>query len=277
MVSASEFRLGVINERTDKPDHALTQFSALHRYLERELTPHGIGPVKLVIADDINEMANHIGNARVDALIEGVMPTLVIKRRSVELEPTLLVWRKGQRQYHTVFFVRSDSGINSLEQLRGKSIAFEAPRSTSAYFVPRAELLAAGIPLGADEERNLPSDSVRYVFADSEINQAYWVHRGRTDAGAFNNGDWDRLPTGIRKDLKIIHRTRPVVRWLFSFTPKVEMSVRQAVVEALLEAHTNDLGRKALQEAARIKQLERLNDQDLENLNYWSTVLEKSQ
>lgn len=276
VAAAPGFRLGVINERTDKPDHALTQYAALQQYLQWELAAQGIGPVELVIARDINDMANFIGNNAADALIEGVMPTLKIRRLGSELEPTLLVWRKGQRQYHSVFFVRRDSGIRTLEDLRGKSIAFEAPRSTSAYFVPRTALLAADIALGTPNEQNLAEDSVRYVFAGSELNQAYWVHRGRTAAGAFNNGDWERVPAAIRGDLEIIHQTKPILRWLFSFIPDIATPVRDAVVDALLRAHTDALGRSALKNAARIKQFERLTDEERENLEYWSDVLDKS-
>lgn len=273
--AASGFRLGIINERSDKPDHAITQYAELHRYLERELAARGIGPVELVIARDVNEMANHISNGSVDALIEGVMPTLVIRRRGADIEPALLVWRKGQRQYHSVFFTRRDSGIKELEDLRGKSIAFEAPRSTSAYFVPRSELTAAGITLGEADENVLKPETLRFMFAGSELNQAYWVHRGQADAGAFNDGDWERVPARIRDDLEIIHRTRPVLRWLLSFNPDVASPSREVVIETFLNAHTDDLGREALQAAARIKKLERLTDEDRENLAYWSGVLDK--
>jgi len=274
---ASGFRLGVINERADKPDQVLTQYAGLQRYLERELASRGIAPVELVIARDINEMVNFLVNDGVDAMLEGVMPTLLIRKRGADIDPALLVWRKGQRQYHSVFFVRRDSGIKTLDDLRGKSIVFESPRSTSAYFVPRATLRAADIALGAAEDSNVANGSLRYVFAGSELNQAYWVQRGRADAGAFNDGDWERVPAGIRNDLRIIHRTEPVLRWLFSVNPDIATPIREAVVDALLNAHGDELGRSALLDAARIKMFERLTDQDRENLSYWSDALDTSE
>ncbi len=272
--AALPFRLGVINELPDKPDHALRQYDRLHTYLERELAAKGIATGRLVIARSINEMANLVANGEVSAVIEGVMPTLVIARRSGGFEPALLAWRKGQRQYHSVFFARRDSGIRSLADLKGRTIAFEAPRSTSAFFVPRATLLAEGIGLAAVDNTAAAPDVVHYLFAGSELNQAYWVHRGRADAGAFNDGDWERVPETIRGDLEIIHRTRPLLRWLVSFTGAVDPAVRAAVIEALFNAEADELGSLALEDAARIKKFERLTDEDRENLAYWSEVLD---
>ncbi len=51
----------------------------------------------------------------------------------------------GGISYISVMVVRADSGITSLEDLRGKSLAWADPNSTSGYLVPRSELRAAGI------------------------------------------------------------------------------------------------------------------------------------
>ena len=62
------------------------------------------------------------------------------------VEP-LLVTREqdGSTAYVAVMYVRADSGITSLEQMRGHSIAWADPNSASGYLIPRAELRAAGI------------------------------------------------------------------------------------------------------------------------------------
>jgi phosphonate transport system substrate-binding protein len=70
-------------------------------------------------------MSDRIARGEIDALIEGVMPTLALERQTGLLDPELLVWRKGQRQYVTVFFTRKDSSIQELQDLRGRTIAFE--------------------------------------------------------------------------------------------------------------------------------------------------------
>jgi phosphonate transport system substrate-binding protein len=51
----------------------------------------------------------------------------------------------GGISYVSVMVVRADSGITSLEQMRGKSLAWADPNSTSGYLIPRSELRGAGI------------------------------------------------------------------------------------------------------------------------------------
>jgi len=51
----------------------------------------------------------------------------------------------GTIAYVSVIVVRADSGITNLEQLRGKSLAWADPNSTSGYLIPRFALRRAGI------------------------------------------------------------------------------------------------------------------------------------
>lgn len=50
----------------------------------------------------------------------------------------------GSISYRSVVVVRTDSGIASVEQLRGKTLAWADPNSTSGYLIPRFELRRAG-------------------------------------------------------------------------------------------------------------------------------------
>lgn len=66
------------------------------------------------------------------------------------VEPLLVPEEKdGSISYVSVLVVRADSGITSLEQMRGKSLAWADPNSTSGYLIPRFALRKAGIGLGS--------------------------------------------------------------------------------------------------------------------------------
>ena len=49
----------------------------------------------------------------------------------------------GSTGYYSIGFARADSGITSMDDVKGKSFAFADPNSTSGYLVPGAELTAA--------------------------------------------------------------------------------------------------------------------------------------
>jgi phosphonate transport system substrate-binding protein len=51
----------------------------------------------------------------------------------------------GGISYVAVLYVRADSGITSLAQMKGKSLAWADPNSASGYLIPRSEFRAAGI------------------------------------------------------------------------------------------------------------------------------------
>ncbi len=53
--------------------------------------------------------------------------------------------KDGSTSYVSCMYVRADSGIASLEAMRGRSLAWADPNSASGYLIPRAEFRAAGI------------------------------------------------------------------------------------------------------------------------------------
>jgi phosphonate transport system substrate-binding protein len=57
----------------------------------------------------------------------------------------------GAVAYVSVMVVRADSGITSLEQMRGRSLAWADPNSTSGYLIPRFALRRQGTGLEAGQ------------------------------------------------------------------------------------------------------------------------------
>ncbi|MFO1171707.1 MAG: phosphonate ABC transporter substrate-binding protein [Hyphomicrobiaceae bacterium] len=57
------------------------------------------------------------------------------------VDPILVtVQTDGSMGYHTVLIARSDSGIAKIEDLKGKTLAFADPDSTSGYLIPLTQL-----------------------------------------------------------------------------------------------------------------------------------------
>jgi len=271
--AVTPLHLGVIAEEPNEPDRMLRVFGEMLSRLRERLLPHGVRVGGLVIARDLDDLSQRLVRGDVDLVIETVFPTLVLQDRSRCLEPSLVVFRRGQREYRSVFFTREDSSIRALGDLRGKILVLQALRSTSAFALPKAELERAGLTLApADDLRSRPGD-VRYVLALAEINQAIWVLHGRGDAGAFNEGNWAALPEKVRTQLRIFHETRPIVRGLVSFRTGLDVKVRAAVEETLLRLPEDEAGRAALDRAAGLTRFERLPAEDRAGLRRWAPVL----
>ena len=64
------------------------------------------------------------------------------------VEPLVVaIENDGSIAYRSVLVVRADSGITGLAGLRGKSLAWADPNSTSGYLIPRSELKKSGIDI----------------------------------------------------------------------------------------------------------------------------------
>jgi phosphonate transport system substrate-binding protein len=77
--------------------------------------------------------------------------------------------------YYSVISVKKGNGINTLEDLRGKSFSFVDPASTSGYLIPKASLLNNGID--ADNE-------METIFSGSHPTSALALWNDKVDAAA---------------------------------------------------------------------------------------------
>lgn len=201
----------VLGRISDNPKRHHAQMEALLDYVVPKMATVGIVSGRILMARDAQQMASYLRRGRVDWVTETASNGLLLAEVSAA-RPLVATERDGVTSYHSVIFVRRDSAIRSLADLRGHSIAFQNVNSTSAFYAPAAALLAAGLNLELmlyPSERPRPQE-VGYLFAQSEANIAAWVHKRVVDAGAFSDIDWqrlDRLPAGFRDDMQIIHRS----------------------------------------------------------------------
>ena len=230
----------VLGRISDDPKAHYEQLKPLLDYVIPRMSNVGITEGRILMARDTQQMTSYLRRGRVDWVTETSGTGMQLQKRA-GAKPLLLTERGGVSRYHSVFFARKDSGINSLADLKGRSIAFQSTGSTSAYIVPASVLLDEGLQLEillSPMDRPTP-DLVGYVFARSELNIAAWVHKRLVDAGVLSSLDWDdarRLPPAFRQDLKIIHETPDYPRALEmvrgDLDPKVEARLREVLLQA---------------------------------------------
>jgi len=117
--------------------------------------------------------------------------------------------------------VRKDSPIQSLQELKGKPVAFPAPNSFAASLYMRSLLAKEGVPI-----------QPHYVGAHSNVYRQ--VVYGEVDAGGGVNYSFDREPQEIRDNLRVLFKTPPAKPHPVSVHPRIPAAVREAVSAALL-------------------------------------------
>ncbi len=267
-VLASDFTIGVISSKTKA---RIRNFVKMASYIASHLENFGVSSGRVIVAEDVDKMIEKLKRGEVDLVFETPFATLKMEEMA-DVIPSVVAWKKGVKRYRTLFFVKKKSNIKTLFDLRGKLIAFQDPGSTSAYAIPKAELVRYGLEVVPKDERADPS-CARYVFVGHRLNQAFWVLEDRADCGAFSENDWRDLPDSIRSRLKIIYKTRPILRYIGSFSNKVPYKLREAVVSILLNMQNTRSGRDALMRAFRIKKIERLTEEDKKELEYIGKLL----
>ncbi|RYE89293.1 MAG: phosphate/phosphite/phosphonate ABC transporter substrate-binding protein [Oxalobacteraceae bacterium] len=240
----------VLGRISDDPKSHYAQLQPLLDYVVAHMHDLGITEGRVLMARDAQQMASYLRRGRVDWVTETSGTAMQLQKRA-GAKPLVLTERGGVSRYHSLFFVRKDSRIDSIEELKGHSIAFQSTASTSAYIVPAATLLERGLQLEillSPLDRPTP-DSVGYVFARSELNISAWVHKKLVDAGVLSSLDWNdtrRMPAAFRNDLKILYETPEYPRALEmvrgDLNPRVEARLR----EVLLEAADDPAAREAM-------------------------------
>jgi phosphonate transport system substrate-binding protein len=240
----------VLGRISDDPKAHYRQLKVLLDYVVPRMADVGIREGRILMARDAQQMASYLRRGRVDWVTETAATGVMLQERA-GARPLLMTERDGVSRYHTVFFSRRDSGIDSLEDLAGRSVAFQRPNSTSAYFAPAAEMLARGYvlePLLSPTDRPVPP-TVGYLFARSELNIATWVHKRLVDAGAVSNLDWNnpqRMPPAFRADLQVIGRTRDYARAIELVRGDIDPRIQARLREVLLQASEDPDAREAL-------------------------------
>lgn len=258
---ARPLTLGTIGENAADE---IKKFWPFTRYLAKELQSAGIDEGKVVVAKDMAQMAGFLREAKVDLYIDSAFPIIAVSQLS---GAKFLVrrWKKGIGEYHSAIFTRKDSGINRLEDLRGKFIAFEEPYSTSGYFLPKMAMSQAGLKLTNKQAAANPvaADEVGYLFSRDDTNTMWWVVKGKVAGGAMDNQNYTNEAKGDIDQLKVLHKTISIPRQIVSYRGDLAESLAGTIKQVLLRMDQSEEGKKILQEFERTTKFDELSPQAL--------------
>lgn len=240
----------VLGRISDDPKSHYDQLKPLLDYVVPRMRDVGIVEGRILMAKDAQQMGSYLRRGRVDWVTETAGTAMALQQRA-GARPLLLTERSGVGAYESVFFVRRDSPVGSLEDLKGRTVALQSALSTSAYLVPAMELLEHGVkPEILLTPSDVPAaDTVGYVFARTELNISTYVHKRVVDAGVISSLDWmdDRsMPPAFRNDMRVIFRSEPMPRALEMVRGDLDPAVREQLQRVLLEASRDPVAGPAL-------------------------------
>lgn len=179
-------------------------------------------------------------------------------------EVALTAVRKGLDKYKGQFIAQTNSGINSIEDIEGKIIAYTDAASTSGFMYPSALLAKKGIK------------PEKYFFAGGHPQCILAVYDGKADVGCtFWAPEGDDGPRDARRavietysdvmeKIKIIGFTDWIPNDTVTFRKDFPKNMREEIVNALLEYANTDEGHETLVKLLDIDNFVRATDADYE-------------
>lgn len=148
----------------------------------------------------------------------------------------------GTSSYHGVLFVRKDSGIRTVRQMKGKRLALVARATTAGYLFPSIFLKRAGVP-------DLETFFGEVYYAGAHEGTIDDVLDRKADVGVSKNTVYNRFAAEnprIGRDLLILGTSDDVPENALALRQDIADSVKRKLVDALIAMHADPEGAKVL-------------------------------
>jgi len=143
-------------------------------------------------------------------------------------------------KFRGIILVRKDSGINTVADLKGKTVSFPAPTALAATMMPLEYLHTHGLDVNQDITR---------LFSGSQESSIMNVYLGKSAAGATWPPPWQAFIEGnpaIADELEVRWETSSLINNSLVARDDVPPKVVSEIKSILLALHTHEEGRKLL-------------------------------
>jgi phosphonate transport system substrate-binding protein len=191
----------------------------------------------------------------------------VLAKNEAHIKVVLKSERKGIPFYYAAIITRADSGIKTLEDLRGKTFAFGDSLSTTGHVFPRKMFKEHGI----DPVR----DFKQILYSGGHDATVLAVLNGKVDAGATyanspDNEDtaWMRYLKDPREQKKIraIAFSEPIPADNLVISESLDQRVAQKLVDIFLDLSRDPKGKKMLRDLYQIDGFVTASDKDYDSV-----------
>ncbi|TKJ17335.1 phosphonate ABC transporter substrate-binding protein [Candidatus Woesearchaeota archaeon B3_Woes] len=209
----------------DDSDEMLRNYEPIKDYLSKQL---GI-PVEIQVTSDYTAAIEAMRAKHIDMAWFGPFSYVIAANvAGAEAIVNGVKESTGSATYKSLIIANKDSGIKTLEDLKGKTFAFVDPASTSGNLIPRKMLI--------ENEIDPDNDFSTSYYAGTHNAVQYAISNGKVDAGASGDNVYYRMIEAGEIDSEvnvIIHESEPI--------PGSPIVVRDDLPEALKKGIQNAL------------------------------------
>jgi phosphonate transport system substrate-binding protein len=221
--------------------------------------------VKPFIAADYTGVIEAFRGKKLDAAF--LTPaSYVMGKKEAGVKVILKSMRNGSPFYYGVIIARKDSGINTIQDLKGKKFAFADPLSTSGHVFPRKLMLENNI--------NPETDFESVLFAGAHDAVVLSVLNKKVDAGATfsddkegKNGSWRRyLKPEEANQIKIVAVTEPVPADNICVSADLDPKIADRLANVIIEYGKTEEGKRMMKKLYKFDGYVRATDADYDSV-----------
>jgi phosphonate transport system substrate-binding protein len=235
------------------PSQNADTLEAKAKPLEKLLSDELDRPVKVSVSTDYNTIVEAMASKKVDV---GFLPptAYVLAKDQGAADVILQAQRYGVNDkdgsptdelvdsYKSMFIVKKDSGIDSLEDLKGKKIGYQNVTSSAGYVWPAASLMDVGLdPLKDVQPVTLKGhDQAVISLLNGDIDAAVTFQDARTIVQKDYEDVFDQT--------KVIHYTEPIPNDTVAVQSDMDKDLRKDIQEAFINVGKNEEGKKIIRD-----------------------------
>ena len=165
---------------------------------------------------------------------------------------------RGVPPFKGIVMVRKDSGIGSIEDLKGKRIAAANPYSIAGYLFLRNELSKIGI---------FPPKDVTFDFFGFSESIPFKVYNKTYDAGVLSEDTlaMSTIMDSVMDDLKIILTSSSIPQLVFAVKKDMNSELVNKIQNCLVSIDENTSDFSEILKELRLERIERADDSSYDN------------
>lgn len=228
----AEIKLNFGVYTSDKPSTMVKKFRPILQVLEKDLSQQLNDDViiRLQISSNYDKGIDALVQGKVDFARFGPASYIVAKEQDSGIDILAIESKKGKKVFNGLLCVHKDSDIKTVEELKGKRMAFGNERSTIGRFLSQNYMYKHGV---------LARDLATYDYLGRHDKVGAAVANGKYDAGAIKEGTFNKLVEKglpLRQIASFTNVTKP---WISRSGLPEEISA--AIKESLLNIKDRDV------------------------------------
>lgn len=257
--ASAEIRLGLL------PRLSATEMTAMFTPLAEYLGKETGEKVSLVIPKDFDAFKALVASGQIDMGFANPLVYVQLKKNDASLDTLGLASEKAGTKFRGIIIVRKDSGIEKLQDLKGKKLIFVEQDSAAGHIFQMLTLNKAGLDVN--------SDFTKLPFAKKHTNVALAVFNKAADAGGIREDDLEKMKAVVDlAQIKVVAYTDYYPNWPLFSTKRMNKTASEKVKAALLKLKPNSTEAHQAAGPAQITGFAPIQDKDYDLLRQAAKV-----